>query len=144
VKLISLSLIIYGTPVPQGSMRAFYKTGMRHAVITSDNKKTKPWKQEIAGAAAEAMADRKLDPIAGQPIAVSCTFFFDRPKSLRKSVLAKMTKPDLDKLLRSALDALTGTVFKDDAQVVSVVMEKRFDATPRAILTITAGDPGIA
>jgi len=132
--LTPINFTVYGTPVPQGSKRAFYKAGMKHAVVIEDNSKTKPWRQELAGTAAEKMGNR---PIELGPIIVQCMFFFDRPKSLKKSVSAKTTKPDVDKLARTVLDALTGTVFKDDGQVIELRVAKLFGDRPRAEISVT-------
>ena len=132
----TISLIVYGTPVPQGSMRAFMRPGMKAPIVTADNKKTKPWKQEIAGCAAEAMQKAGLAVAVGVPIAVLCEFYFDRPKSLRKSIQRKVTRPDLDKCARAVLDALTGIVFKDDAQVTLLRVSKEFSDRPRAEIQI--------
>ena len=131
-----IKLLVYGVPVPQGSMRAFNIPGGKFPVVTSDNKKTKPWKQEIAGAADDAMQKAKLTVFAGVPVRVSVDFYFDRPKSLKKAIVAKVTKPDLDKLIRAVLDALTGTVFKDDAQVARISVSKAFDQRPRAEISV--------
>jgi Holliday junction resolvase RusA-like endonuclease len=43
------------------------------------------------------------------------------------------TKPDLDKLARAVLDALTGVYYLDDAQVVSLDLQKAY----------THGAPGV-
>jgi len=37
-------------------------------------------------------------------------------------------RPDLDKLIRSVLDALTGTCYRDDSQVVTIEAQKVWDA----------------
>ena len=37
--------------------------------------------------------------------------------------------PDLDKLVRAVLDALTGVCYKDDSQVVYIETEKVWDKT---------------
>lgn len=140
-RVASVEIIVYGTPVPQGSKRAFFKPGMKHAVIIEDNKRTKPWRQEIAGAAVEAMRGRA--PVVGCACQVDMLFCFDRPKSLAKRILQKMTKPDIDKLTRTVLDALTGTVFKDDAQVVRIRAAKVFDERPRAEIKITVLTDGV-
>ena len=132
----TITLIVYGTPVPQGSMRAFMRPGMKAPIITADNKKTKPWKQEIAGAADEAMRGQKFAVFEGVSAIVHCIFYFDRPKSLKKSIQVKITKPDIDKLARTVLDALTGTVFKDDAQVIELRLAKVFSDRPRLEMTV--------
>lgn len=59
-----------------------------------------------------------------QVVSISAEFFFDRPKShytttgLRTTAVNGHTgRPDVDKLLRAILDAMTGIVFEDDSQV---------------------------
>ena len=51
-----------------------------------------------------------------------------RPKTVkvRKRPLP-IVKPDLDKLVRSVLDALSGVVFADDAQVTGLLTVKRYE-----------------
>lgn len=142
--MTKIELVVFGIPIPQGSMRAFMHPKMKAPIITSDNKKTKPWKQEIAGAADDVMQKRKLSVFEGVPVSVCCHFYFDRPKSLKKSILCKMTKPDIDKLARAVLDALTGTIFKDDAQVVSLLLGKSFDSRPRAEIGVIVSEPDVA
>ena len=137
-----IELIVFGTPVPQGSMKAFIPKGWNRAVLTADNKRQKPWRQEIASAANEAMQKLNLAILEGVPIMVTCCFYFDRPKSLKKSIRHKTTKPDVDKLGRLVLDALTGTVYKDDAQVNWLRVEKLFDSRPRAEITVTVKGEG--
>jgi crossover junction endodeoxyribonuclease RusA len=123
----TLMFQVYGDPVPQGSMRAFLPKGWNRPIITAANKKTKPWRQEIAGAAVAAM-EKDLLGCAGKnvPFRLSVTFHFQKPKSVKKTVLEKVTKPDIDKLIRSVLDALTGIVWSDDSQVVEILARKKF------------------
>lgn len=61
-----------------------------------------------------------------EAVAVTCNFFFIRPKSIKKNVTHKTTKPDIDKCARSILDSLTGVCFRDDSQVVSLLATKDF------------------
>ena len=125
--MTTLSFTVHGEPIPQGSMRAFVIKGLNRAVITSANKRTKPWRQEVAGAALAAM-DKDLLDCAGKnvPFRLVVTFRFQKPKSVKKTVLEKVTKPDTDKLIRSILDALTGIVWTDDSQVVEILARKQF------------------
>jgi hypothetical protein len=144
---LSLEFTVYGTPIPQGSTKAFLPKGWTRPIVTADNKKTKPWRQEIAGACLEAMGD-KHHPALGNtdlmpagrnvPIRIEVRFFFPRPKSVK--ALDKTTKPDLDKLIRSALDALTGIAFDDDSQVTEVHACKLFGMPARMEIRITEAD----
>lgn len=132
----ALLFSVYGDPVPQGSTRAFIPKGWTRPIITAANKKTKPWRQEVAGAALVAMEKDLLD-CAGKDVAfrLVVTFRFQKPKSVRQSVTEKVTKPDLDKLVRSILDALTGIIWKDDSQVVEILTRKQF-GTPSAEISV--------
>ncbi len=128
-----IDFTVAGVPQPQGSAKAFIPKGWNRAIITSDNKKLKPWRQEIAAMAQEAMKRVSDIPnwhVTEGPVEVTCYFYFQKPKSTKKSVTQKITKPDIDKLLRGVLDALTGIVFRDDAQVVGVQCYKLFDDAP--------------
>lgn len=128
-----IEFTVHGTPQPQGSSRSFIPKGWKRAVITSDNKTLKPWRQDVAQMAAEAMAKQAAGiqpnvhtgPFEG-PVRLEVHFYFARPKSLKKSVIQKTTKPDVDKLARSVADSLSGIVFKDDSQIVRLIASKQF------------------
>lgn len=126
----AVAIVVHGVPVPQGSM----VRGSRGGVHASNDARLKPWRSTIFAAAVEAMDGRDL--WAG-PVAVDLVFTVARPKGhwrtgrrsgeLRPSAPATPTSnPDLDKLTRAVLDALTGTVFRDDAQVVDLQAAKRY------------------
>lgn len=132
-----LAFTVYGTPVPQGSSRAFIPKGWERPVITAANAKTKPWRQEIAGTAKAEMETYGVAPmLAGEPVWISVEFFFEKPRSISKRVTHKTTKPDIDKLLRAVLDSLTGIVFKDDSQVCSTSARKRFGSPARVEIVV--------
>jgi hypothetical protein len=126
---------VVGIPVPQGSSRGFVvphaagKRGFR-AVVTSDNKKLRPWRQEMRSAFEEAFTriwERSGDSgprgwLFSSAVEVSATFIFprlawhDQQKKPRQK--PHTTKPDLDKLLRALADALTEScVLRDDALI---------------------------
>ena len=131
---VSLEFTVYGQPQPQGSTRAFIPKGWSRPIITAANSKTKPWRQEIAGTVIPLMQSRSL--ITG-PIILKLRFFFERPKSVKQCVQCKTTKPDLDKLIRSVADALTGVVFKDDSQIVGIDAGKFFGSPARVEVEIS-------
>jgi crossover junction endodeoxyribonuclease RusA len=102
-------------------------TGKYRAVITHDNTRTMPWRRLVAERARDAIAA----PIAG-PVDITLTFWLPRPPSVSaKRRPTPCCKPDLDKLVRAVLDALSGIAYVDDAQVVVLMAGKRYaDAQP--------------
>jgi Holliday junction resolvase RusA-like endonuclease len=127
-----MTLTVYGTPVPKGSARAFVIPGDKpRAVVVQNNKKPLAhWATQIGNEARRTamIGDGGTRPMDFDgPFMVGATFFFNRPKSV--SITARpvpSVKPDLDKLVRAVLDALTGIVWRDDAQVVSIIARKRY------------------
>ena len=68
------------------------------------------------------LLDAKLTPFKGA-LKVRATFVCSRPQSTPKRMpyrLPKVTRPDLDNLLKSLLDGMEGTVYKNDNQVVEI------------------------
>jgi Holliday junction resolvase RusA-like endonuclease len=124
----NLAFDAIGNPEPQGSARAFVRGG--RPVITSDNPKMHHWRDVIAWEARAAMVGG-LSPAIG-PVEVDAVFAMKRPASVSEKKRPKPSvKPDLDKLSRSLLDALTGVAFLDDAQVTSLKVQKVY-AQPEA------------
>lgn len=124
----SVAFVVYGTPAPAGSKRAFVIGG--RARITDDSRKSRPWKTLVSQKAGEVMAGREL--FRG-PLSVSFTFTVRRPKKhfgargLLPSAQAHPTaKPDVLKLARGVEDALSGLVYFDDAQIVREVLAKEY------------------
>lgn len=134
-----INFVVYGEPIPQGSTRAFIPKGWKRPIITADNKRTKPWRQDVKAAALEAMEKANV-PLMGKGVAVSlaCHFYFVKPKSAKKGLMHKTTRPDLDKLIRSVGDALKGIVYEDDSQVVSLSLLKDFAPRPHAQISVVA------
>ncbi len=107
-----------GNPVPQGSMTPYInKTTGRPGARHKAGKRLEAWRNDIGWRSLEAMMKRGEREIAGGvPLELGLVF-------LCKSEATD--PPDLDKLVRGVKDALTGVVYKDDAQVVSINAEKR-------------------
>jgi Holliday junction resolvase RusA-like endonuclease len=122
----------YCRPEPQGSTRAFVVKG--RAVVTSDNRKLKPFRSEVTRCAMLAVADAgKTCPVWGKrvPVEVEAVFYLEKPPSIPKKITSLTVKPDLDKLSRALLDALTGIVYLDDSQVVYLRVSKRYGVPER-------------
>jgi crossover junction endodeoxyribonuclease RusA len=129
-----LLFVVYGKPEPQGSMKAFVVRG--RPIITSDNTSLKPWRQQVALA---ALAQMKGGTPHDGAVEMQIDFYFDRPKSVKKTAL-KITRPDIDKLERAVLDALTGIAYKDDAQVVKVTKTKQYGSPARVEIAVAKGE----
>lgn len=125
---------VYGTPRPQGSTRAFIPKGWKRAIITSDNAKLKPWRQQIS---ATALAQGS-DPIPQRiPVRVSLDFFFARPDSATEKKRPGMTvKPDIDKLIRSVFDSLKDILIHDDSQITAVNARKHYGIPERVEIEV--------
>ena len=127
---------VWGDAAPKGSARAFMPKGWSRPIITSATKGLKAWEGKIM-AAAGAQANGVL---LTDPVIVRIAFFLSRPKSKKSGPIPHTTRPDLDKLIRGATDALTGIVWKDDAQAVEIRATKVYvethDEAPRAEFTI--------
>lgn len=123
-------LRVHGTPMPKGSLtcygpRACRKCGTAvvHA-ITEDDKtgQGKVWRK-LLEQAGDALRRSNGFTYEG-PVQVRATFVLDRPASARKR-LWPHTRPDVDKLARMVLDALTSAhVIHDDALVVDLHASK--------------------
>ena len=146
---------VLGRSQPGGSkrpVRAGGKPGGRILLI-EDARRSKPWRALVAAAAREAMAGHA--PLIG-PLLLEVDFYLARPAghygSGRNADRVRpaaprypAVRPDTTKLLRSLEDALTGSVWRDDAQVVTQVARKRYGHPERAevtveVLTVTLAD----
>lgn len=116
------TVFVPGVPAPQGSAKAFVVKG--RAVVTSDNKNTMPWRAQMSAFLAIDVGVEILHPSG--PIGVQLEFLMPRRAAEPKRTTPPHTrKPDIDKLARAALDAMTGVVFTDDNQVTHLEVKKR-------------------
>lgn len=120
---MEIKFSVTGTPAPQGSKKVFNG----HVVEASN--KVKPWRQDVKYALMFVVEAIDVSPLTNANISVHIEFCMKRPKShYRKDGSIKATspifhssKPDLDKLVRSTLDAITESgIWKDDGQVVKI------------------------
>lgn len=73
-----------------------------------------------------AMAEMRRRPPVDGPVMVHLEFRLPAPKRAVRDL--PTTRPDLDKLTRAVLDALTGVVFVDDSQVTTLWASKDYGA----------------
>lgn len=108
-------------------MKAFNRKGGGRPIVTGDNRKTKPWRRQIARALDEC---RYIPFGKGVPVRVDVSFYFARPKSAKKRS-GVTVRPDIDKLCRALLDGILAA-WHDDAQVVELHARKDYGMPERA------------
>lgn len=158
---MALEFTAYGVPQQKGSMRAFAyplknrATGqpildkggkpMYGAAATSDNPSVKGWQQLLAEGANRALGEKPDDDraVLQDGVRLTIAFYLPRPKKYQKRGVepAHLVAPDLDKLVRAVLDALTHVVYRDDSQVVELVTSKHYagvDDAPHARIRVEA------
>jgi Holliday junction resolvase RusA-like endonuclease len=129
---IDVEFVVQGTPVPQGSTKSFYLKKLERVVTTHVNaSELRDWRFAIKLQAEKAMQANHyiMSDEKDSAYAVTMSFFFLKPKSIKHN--SKNTKPDLDKLIRSVLDALTGTCFINDSRVIMTHASKEFSHNGR-------------
>jgi|SRR5215469_6382663 len=135
-----ITFTVFSRPQPQGSTRPFTvktKNGFK-TVVTSANKNLKPWRQELAWVAGQAMAGEII--VRPHPVSISVEFYFDRPASLPKKIRVNTKRPDLDKLCRALCDSLIGICYEDDSQIVRLCASKAYGAPERTEVRVSVED----
>lgn len=127
------SFTVLGRPQPQGSKRLLRQRYTGKPVLAEDNRRMKPWRQEVGWTALEHFRGKRIERPAG--VAVEVTFYLAPPKRGR---IHPTAKPDVDKLCRAVLDALTGIAFDDDSQVVALTAVKTYGLPERAEIRVAA------
>ena len=122
----AFEFVVPGIPIPQGSKNPWGGEA---------NANLKPWRATVA-----EFANTSLPPDHGPlvtAVEVEVSFVFPRPKAhYRTGKNAELLKdsapywhtgkPDLDKLQRAIGDALSGVLLRDDSQIASWMVEKRY------------------
>jgi Holliday junction resolvase RusA-like endonuclease len=118
-----LSITIPGDPIGKGRPRFVRKTG-----IAFTPKTTRVREKNIAATVREHSPDLKAEADTAYGLGVA---FFH----------ATRRRQDIDNLLKLAIDALTGVVWKDDSQVLSVAAWRYYDkANPRTVIEVVKLD----
>ena len=71
----------------------------------------------------------------GGAVQLELTFVLVKPKTVKR--IYPFVRPDLDKLCRAVLDALTGIAYKDDQQVVSLFATKSYGERAGVFILLT-------
>lgn len=123
-----ITLIVSGVPAPQGSkIPGRSSTTGKMFVREQNSEAQKSWRQDVRQAALSERQRLGLDVLDG-PVWVELYFRLPRPASVPiKRRPYPNVKPDLDKIIRNTLDALTqAQIFKDDAQIIKIEASKSY------------------
>ena len=138
-----ITFTVVGLPAPQGSKSYLGASKSGKPRFRESSQRVAPWRSDVRDAGEKAMRVIhgpdfiEVLPAWAGPVGVELAFRWPRPKGHYRSGQhaeqlraaapdVPIGKPDLDKLARAVLDALTGIVWVDDAQVVDLVLTKRY------------------
>ena len=137
-----IELIVYGNPVAQGRPRF---SGQGGFVKAYDPIQSKSYKQLIRLELQPLLSDPDFKPI-DKACCLNLKVFRAIPKSFsqkkREEALLRYirptTKPDIDNYVKCVLDALNGTVLKDDSVVCEIFARKFYSERPRIEVVLEA------
>lgn len=122
---VQLVIDVLGEAIPQGSKTPVQRG--RKIVLIEDNPRLKPWRHQVVTAALARIRLVGWRMVDG-PVRVEVDFYLPRPPAAARRWRPHV-KPDVDKLARAVLDALSiAGVVADDARVVSLRVEKWYAA----------------
>lgn len=136
-----VKIVVPGVPVPWARAGANTSRGVQFYT----KPKARKYVERVKWRAVVAMEGRAvLTGAISMRIMVGLPIPKSWPKWKRQAAavgdLYPTGKPDLDNFEKAALDALSGIVFTDDAQVTDKIATKRYAAEPSLILTVAAID----
>lgn len=126
---------VVGNAVTQGSKVA-RQAGGRAWVVEGSARKAREhanWREAVASAAREWQEKHLMPGLLDGPVLVTLRFRLVKPASApktRRTWPIKARSGDVDKLARSILDSLTGTLMRDDSQVIGLCVTKDWGDPP--------------
>jgi len=127
-----IKTVIYVEPTPKARPKSTIIHGRVHTYT--------PAKTRNAQMLIEAMIRTQVMQLGafeeGIPLRLEATFYRDRPKHLPKRVTMPVSRPDYDNYAKLLTDALEKFVYKNDSQICTALIKKRFGSPPRIELTI--------
>lgn len=128
---------IPGEPQPQG--RPIFSSKSKTA---RDPEKSRNYKKLVRFYARQ----RKPPDMLNGALIVHIDIFKKPPKyisdrvknraSLQNETMRPITKPDVDNYAKGIKDACTGIIWKDDSQVVELLVRKFYSMNPRAVVKV--------
>lgn len=138
---MDLVVVVPGDPQPKGS-KHLAKRGKSVWMLDGGSGKAhrqlKDWTFMVRTYTAATMRAKALCEAVDGPLAADLTFYLQRPKSAAKRLHCAV-KPDLDKLVRGAIDPLVGLAITEDSRIVSLSARKVYadsDNPPGAFIHV--------
>jgi Holliday junction resolvase RusA-like endonuclease len=128
-------MTVSGEPKP-------WQVWVRKSAPTPGYLEFKAYQQTIQAKCLEAWATK---PLIETAVEIHLEFVRSYPKNLpkreasreRKVREAICRKPDLDNMVKAAIDGVKGIIIKDDTVVVKLSAEKRFGPEPKTVITVS-------
>ena len=124
-----MGLFIPGIQRPQGSKRH-----VGNGRLIEASKYLPEWRNTVREALIRDWEDETF-PFKYQAVSVRLLFRLPKPKVTPNDM--PVTRPDIDKLARAVLDAMTGPIIADDSQVVRLLVTKCYDLNPGVVVDVS-------
>ena len=129
-----INMTIPGEPKP-------WQVWVRRSAPTPGYLEFKAYQATIQAKCLEAWGTK---PLIETAVAIHLVFIKSYPKNLPKKEASRerrlrealVRKPDLDNMVKAAIDGVKGTVLKDDTVVTQLSAEKRFGPEPMTMITV--------
>jgi crossover junction endodeoxyribonuclease RusA len=123
---VNVELVVPGVPEPKGSYH-LQRRGLKSWIVPGSSATMKnrmdEWAFRVHHYAKLAATANRIPEPYDEPFAADLTFYLPRPKSAPKRLHCAV-KPDLDKLVRGALDPLKRVLITEDSRLVSLSARK--------------------
>lgn len=131
----TLTFTVLGETVGQGRPRFSTHGGF---VKAYDPKKSREYKTFVKMLAIQAMGEQGWGYCEKEALKLTVTAYMSIPKSksgkFREAAIAKLVfpikKPDSSNIVKGIEDAMNGVVYKDDSQIVELVVKKYYGDVP--------------
>lgn len=140
-----IEFTIYGEPVAQGRPRFARRGKFTQAYDPPDSREYKKYVKLMAS------QNRPIKLIEG-PVNLKLLIYRPLLKSMSKKkkaaaltgTLRPIKKPDVDNVAKGIMDAMTGIIWQDDKQVVSLQVAKFYSDQPRVEVKVVPLDELVA
>lgn len=122
---MTLKIRVIGIPATAGSFVPRKRKNGSLYLLRSGSQKHREWRQAAETTIRQAVKLWQWETSADDEYSVSLSFLLPKPRTVTRE--QPNVKPDIDKLCRSTLDALTvGQAIDDDARIIQLIASKTY------------------